>query len=275
MTFSERYGYAEARSTIQIESIDETTRIALWNTIKRWVVSPGMPTGYTAPTSQQQALNALLEAVWEDLFEADLDNYEFHHSIATLKHTIRYGYWNEVYDAVEFLSQDSRTKFLFSDFDLIVNTGVLERYMCGYRIVNSQVIPVSDKMEVEEIELAANVPYAGAKDAIRRAIDDLSNRDNPDFADAVAQSISAVESIAGEISGKHTLGDSLKELKKTYGFHPALADGWAKIYGFTSDESGIRHGGSEAAAVSADLARYLLVTCSAMVNLLASLDSHK
>ncbi|MGW4125293.1 hypothetical protein [Nocardia sp. NPDC004711] len=45
--------------------------------------------------------------------------------------------------------------------------------------------------------------------------------------------------------------------------HPALLEGWSKIYGYTSDESGIRHSATAVPNISRDFARYFLNTCAA------------
>lgn len=50
--------------------------------------------------------------------------------------------------------------------------------------------------------------------------------------------------------------------------HPALNKALHQIYGYTSDDPGIRHGGTETANVDAALAQFMLVSCSAFVNYL-------
>ena len=57
--------------------------------------------------------------------------------------------------------------------------------------------------------------------------------------------------------------------------HPAHLKGWKGIYGFTSDSGGIRHADYQGSVpASQELAQYFLVTCSAMVNLLTTLQSN-
>ena len=64
----------------------------------------------------------------------------------------------------------------------------------------------------------------------------------------------------------------LKQLEQKVPLHPSLKDAFNKLYGYTSDEGGIRHalteGGREA---TFDEAKYssgsvMLVTCSAFIN---------
>ena len=64
------------------------------------------------------------------------------------------------------------------------------------------------------------------------------------FADAVRESIHAVESVAKVISRQahRTLGPAIKELQERQLLtHGALAEGFIKLYGYTNDEKGIRH----------------------------------
>ena len=53
--------------------------------------------------------------------------------------------------------------------------------------------------------------------------------------------------------------------------HPALKQGFLKIYGYTSDEGGVRHAeGMFVSDVTFEEAKFMLVSCSAFVNFLIS-----
>ena len=47
-----------------------------------------------------------------------------------------------------------------------------------------------------------------------------------------------------------------------------MEKGFLALYGYTSDESGIRHGGIDFTNVNFEDAKYMLVSCSAFVNYL-------
>ena len=89
------------------------------------------------------------------------------------------------------------------------------------------------------------------------------------YRNSIKESISAVESIARVVSGrdKATLGDALKAIKRGQ-LHPALKEGFLKLYGYTSDEQGIRHAMLDEPNLTAADARYFLVSCSSFVNYL-------
>jgi hypothetical protein len=69
-------------------------------------------------------------------------------------------------------------------------------------------------------------------------------------------------------AGGTTLSAALKELKKKVAIHPALERSLNALYGYTSDEGGIRHSLLEASAVTFSDAKFMLVTCSAFANYL-------
>jgi hypothetical protein len=50
-----------------------------------------------------------------------------------------------------------------------------------------------------------------------------------------------VESVARTLAPSDKLSDALAQLEKSASIHNALKRGFAAIYGYTSDENGIRH----------------------------------
>lgn len=55
---------------------------------------------------------------------------------------------------------------------------------------------------------------------------------------------------------------------KGVNLHGSLKSGFDKLYGFTSDTDGVRHGSINPSDVDSDLAKFMLVSCSAFVNYL-------
>ena len=69
------------------------------------------------------------------------------------------------------------------------------------------------------------------------------------------------------VAGKRaTLADALRKID----MHEAFRQSLLKLYGYTSDEGGIRHALSEASNVDEADARYMLVACSACANFIIS-----
>ena len=107
---------------------------------------------------------------------------------------------------------------------------------------------------------------------LERALELLSDRKNPDFRNSIKESISAVEAMAQIVARdpKATLGDALKTLDKSKKIHPALKDGFSKLYGYTSDEGGIRHAMLEEPNLRLEDAKFFLLACTTFVNYLKS-----
>jgi hypothetical protein len=101
---------------------------------------------------------------------------------------------------------------------------------------------------------------------IRAALACLSDRENPNYRNAIKESISAVESVCKLVGGEKTLGAALKAIRDKIQLHPALEKGFNALYGYTSDEGGIRHALLAESTVDSTDARFMLVACSAFVN---------
>ena len=103
---------------------------------------------------------------------------------------------------------------------------------------------------------------------LRRALELLSNRDEPDYRNSIKESISAVEGLVAKTVGadKGTLGQLIKKLEDDIGLHPALRTAFSSLYGYTNDEGGIRHAILESKTIGFEDAKFFLVVCSAFVN---------
>ena len=105
----------------------------------------------------------------------------------------------------------------------------------------------------QAIEAIEQIGPAGAKTHLHDAAEAINEKR---YADAVRESIHAVESVARTIdpnAGK-TLGPALTSLEKAGVLnHPSLRDGFKKLYGYTSDKQGIRHALLEEGAADVDL----------------------
>jgi len=187
----------------------------------------------------------------------------------------RFFSWNylEVYDFFDFLIQLGEVPFDKKIFIGHVNV-ILKRELSGYRIVNELLAPSIQENEILEIEKAMDnteiQTYEGAKIHLTEALNKLTDRKDPDYRNSIKESISAVEAICKSISKDPSvdLGKALKTLKTKLPIHPALEQGFIKIYGYTSDSDGIRHALSEESNLDQEDAIFMLVASSAFVNYL-------
>ena len=175
--------------------------------------------------------------------------------------------WNEVYDFLEWLLNHVNDEVLNQHVNHI-----LEAELASFRFVASVFTEITAKIEIDLIEEALKQDkYQGAREHLETALKLMSRRDNPDYRNSIKESISAVESVAGVVSGKKKpkLGDALSVLRVEHGLHPALEEGFKKIYGYTSD-GGIRHAMHDLPNLTASDAKFFLLICTSFVNYLKS-----
>lgn len=261
-TFSERNGYVV--KPLQIDCISETLRNRIWNTYicEIYVISYGnIKTNY---------LEEIMDACGLTFIpihgEIDLDS----NKRAFRKWFIQTE-WYRIFDFVEiylnYLSAQDR-KVARNNFN-----SIFEAENAGYRIVGTQVTPITNTEEISCVEKAQRNKFHAVSMHIKKATELLSRRPNPDYENSIKESISAVEamcSIITGITGKGaTLGNTIKHLKdKGVHIHPAMENAYSSLYGYTNDEGGIRHGTMDYKDAPAEDAKYMLVSCSAFVNYL-------
>lgn len=259
--FSERNGYVEPRTIVQIDDLDEKTRVQVWNLV--YTMKMRAYDHYrTLSINDRFVMGLWIE--WHLSLE-NLENTYGNDFLGMVKKAIVNGTIAEAFDVVEACIEAGGQQL--SD----VLNGVFTKFLVGYRVVNGEIIPVTESSEIEAIETAMDVlqPYSGARKHLQNALSLLANREEPHYANVVKESISAVEAVARHLTGAKTLGDALKQLEaKGVPAHRALVEGWLKLYGYSSAEGGIRHGSIDHGEVDEALATYFLVTCSSMVGYL-------
>lgn len=99
-----------------------------------------------------------------------------------------------------------------------------------------------------------------------------SDRKSPDYRNSIKESISAIESAFSAINSEksRSLPEAIKKAEKNgLGMHPALAKGISNIYGWTSDQDGIRHALVDTeTSVGEPEARLMLTLCSSLLGYL-------
>ncbi len=186
---------------------------------------------------------------------------------------MREGPWYEVLNFLEFVVQN------FSDeYDIAEFNGILESECCGYRIVNREITPITNPIEIENIEEATSSRYNSINSHFGNALKLLSDKKAPDYPNSIKESISAVEALCKIISGdeKGTLGKCLKKIAQNHPIPKSLEVALNALYGYTSGEGGIRHALTEGSTqpTFAD-AKFMLVSCTAFVNYLITIAAEE
>ncbi len=266
MRFSERYGHKPVRELVQIDSVNTELRNVLWSALKLHVWDNVVRGHYGSVFSYNPDIEQLCIRLWLDYYKLPLDTLgdwpDVHKNLRKYFFECR---WFEVYDFIEFVSAN----YPYGNPDSFVEVCnfYLKRECAAYRFVGGVIAQITEEEEVVEIELALKREKGPVRTHLHRALELLSSREAPDYRNSIKESISAIESLAGSVLGqKGTLGDLIKKLKAEIGLHPALQSAFSNLYGYTSDEDGVRHAIMESKDIGFDDAKLFLVVCSAFVN---------
>lgn len=150
--------------------------------------------------------------------------------------------------------------------------GALLTSRAAYRLVDGDTIgPFASEAEGAAVSAAIEAANAAGLQGARRHLKQAASFATAgNWADSVRESIHAVESIAVTLDpAAATLGPALKTVADRTGMHPALREALSRLYGYTSDESGIRHALLEGDAnVDEADALFMLGACSSFVTFL-------
>jgi len=270
MRFSQRMGLKPVKEIIQEKSIDEDLLNSLWNIVYLFYLK-------NLPRYRSELDNITgkyITNLWFQFLKEPID--EISNTCSNILEYIKDWFfnsiWYEVYDFIDFTAEfdnDNRQ----SEFDKMINL-VLKREISGYRIINHKLCPITSEEEIKEIQSVidtTNTPSLhNIKSHFISALEKYSDRKSPDYRNSIKESISAVEAIVGIISGnkKAGLGNALKIIEEKVCLHNALKKGFLSIYGYTSDDDGIRHAHIQDSNCDQEDAKYMLVSCSAFVNYL-------
>ncbi len=266
--FSERMELAEHVPTIQTEGMNSALRNSLWNFL------------HSLYESKYDYWIPIAKCVAQFFLKVPVDElpYQDYECRRWLKAHFYKLTWYEIYDFIEFIVENHEKIIQYPEhrrdqLEEIFNF-IFERELSGYRFISGVLAPISNPAETGEIsgaiDATARSGLDGAHEHLRAALTLLGKKPEPDYRNSIKEAISAVESISKQLSGSGAQGLSgaLDELSKHADIHGALKAGFIKLYGYTSDESGIRHAILDQPIVGFDEAKYMIVSCSAFVNYL-------
>lgn len=147
---------------------------------------------------------------------------------------------------------------------------ILEERCCAYRLIDGDTLmPVGSPEEAQVVNRAladvAQPGFGGANRHLKNAGGALSEGN---FADSIRESVHAVESVLRTLTDEPSVSKALSALAKRRPLHEAFKRGIGQLYGFSSDEPGVRHPLLEKgdAAVSEEEAILMFGICAALVS---------
>ena len=244
--------------------MDSNLKNALWSCIYVHYIGKLYPHGDKVK-SKGFALHFLTEYL-----KLPIDSMGFSHVYARMKKEYIESPWYNVYDFIEFVVDNPI--FTSKNFIKCINIALVKE-LSGYRFVGSNIYDITSETEIEAIEEALDVttPFTPINDQLKKALDLYSDRENPSFRNSIKEAISAVETLCKLIvkDPKTSLGRALDKLESVgFHLHKDLREGFKKLYHYTSDSDGIRHGLMDEDKLSSEDAKFMLVSCSAFIKYL-------
>lgn len=251
---------------LQIDAMDDALRASLWNVlqIRIWEALNFM-------WSSQGGIGAIYgfsRQLWFTYFKRPIVEIPTGpYAILTIIQNRFFGMpWNEVYDFLEAIIAILENKMLEAELNFVLN-----RELAGYRLLDGHFVDITDPQEIAALEEALSEDqFRPVREHLVRALELLSDRKQPDYRNSIKESISAVESMVKIITknDKAALVDALRVLENKNAIHPALREGFSRLYGYTSDADGIRHAMLEIPNLEPADAKYFLISCVTFINYL-------
>ena len=267
MTFEQAEGRACLPVQLELKQLSDPLRARIWRTFYDSITSEEVP-DYDGH---------LLGSLWKKLLydyhtlHLHLPADEFSEYSAAhaddIKNKVMYGDYVEVLGFVEYVAR--------RNFKLRESLSwALSSSLAAYRLhADGFVLPYASEHEGAALEEAITASgRAGLTGARGHLIKAASAASAGQYAECVRESIHAVEAAARVLyPSAKTLDPALKRLVETTGIHPAMQKGFSALYGYTSDEGGIRHAMLEGERPRVDEtdAIYMLGACAAFVTYLS------
>ena len=274
LTFSQRHGYEDVPQPLQLEELPRAARIAIWNVLyahlqgaRRWHLG----STYIVARPWANILGDL--HVHHDNKPLDECSPYFDHWRSELRNRLERLAINHVFDFIEFIMghHDCPPKFIVGMVDAFGNSRLAYAIDAG---PPPTIVPAATAEEGDQLtENLQELRAAGLQAATTHLHAASQCINDGDWSGSVRESIHAIESVAKQIDpgGAKTLGKALDSLQKQGVLqHKALKESLSKLYGYTSDEQGIRHALLEEgqANVTIDEAVFMLGACASFASYL-------
>jgi hypothetical protein len=273
-SFSQRNGMTNIKNSIQIESIDDDLKKSLWNGLTMYYWNRLIKIDWIEQNNDDVV--KFLKRIWMYYFKNNLD--EMPQVFGDFKRLIKKYFfsaqWFQIYDFIEFIPNNysSNSSDQTNEYYIKYCNECFNDELSAYRFVKNKIIQISSKEEIESIEEALKISdiFKPVEIHLMRALELYADRKTPDYRNSIKESISAVESYCSILtkSPNATLGQALKQIEIKHKIHPALKKSFSNLYGYTSDEGGIRHALMDENILYQEDAKFMLVACSAFINYL-------
>lgn len=270
ITFSQAEGVEELPSPLRTGELSDELRAHLWRILYVELEESRRSIDYYGYVVGDPWLDILRS--WHVDHEYKLyDEFKdkFDDNVSRMKNIVYYGNYVQVFELIQFII---RKRDCPPDFHRLIDKA-LGHCRAAYRVIEKTIMPVSEAEEVEAIrhDLTSirSSPFVGAYRHLESAMSLISSGDD---AGAVRESIHAVESACKQLEpNAATLGPALKALEASGAIHGGLKEAFLRLYGYASDEEGVRHAlvFKDTAAVDEADGIFMFAACAAFIGYLS------
>ena len=272
ISFSQAHGYEEIPGPLRLEELPDDARTGIWNLIFHHIHRSKTTGGLDELDG-----GPWIRGTWEEILLAKHRHFErrpvddwdprFSRIRKDLRECIEKQPFNRVFDLIQFVLRQrvcppsfaARMRDLFTQYRLAYTIDTTPP-----PTILPAVTPEEGHTVVDALRTLRQAGLDGSAAHLRAASECVNAGD---WAGSVRESIHAVESVARQLDPKaaKTLGPALDSLEKRGALHPALKGAFSKLYGYTSNEQGVRHALLDRAnaQVGRDEAVFMLGACAA------------
>ncbi len=283
LNFSQRNGYEKLPPQMRLEELSGDLRREIYDRIWRYLEqnSDTYYLDYVGQNFTRLVLKKFFKIPEEKISDVKEEAY------GDFRKIVMDGKFNKVLDLVEIIANADFNKNTAEANQLspVALRDLFDNHVAAYSLqaVNEkyQFHPRTSKQESDATlqSLEAIKKEHGFEAALSHLDQAAEHIHEKHYSDAIHDSISAVESVARTINREaNTLGKALKQLEGSGMVeHPAFLAAIKKLYGYTSDEAGIRHPLIDGAEANVGLpeALFFYNACAAFCGYLATIGNVK
>ena len=273
LTFGQRHGYSTIPERLKLKNVSTDARTSIWNVLCRYVPIRSDIDRISFSQKPSSWFDILLD-VHENLYSERIDSFSLREMWQRMEQIVSQRPHWQVFDLIqEILRHPSCPDDFKRAMAECFGKGQLA-YSISFSNVPTIMPMTNEQTSGAIMDALDEMNRSGLSGGIRH-LENASDRINKgDHAGAVRESIHAVESVARTLDPKssNALAPALKALEERRRLHPALKEAMNKLYGYTSDEQGIRHALLEKgeAEVGSEEAVFMFGACAVFCGYLAS-----
>ena len=276
-TFSQRYGYDPLPEPMKLEELSDDLRREVYNEVRNHLLTLYNSLDDTYDRFVERVLGKFDRKPEDEVLPSDKNRYQYSDNVNRYIKSILTT--KEFYHTLNFIEIVVNDRIVESNFTKHIEQ-LFDKYSAAYWLNTSEkpyvFIPHTLKEQGIAVKKSFQTVHEGGMEGafthLRQAAKQINAQE---YAKAIVDSIHAVESVARLIDPKasSSLGPALESLEKADLLrHPALKSALKKLYGYTSDEQGIRHALLDKGApdVGLDEAMFMFGACASFAAYLVS-----